>query len=61
MENIEKLRVLELPEKFAEGSFATTLSFIDIEEAISALGEITGLTVSEEIVDRIFHSFCIGK
>ncbi len=36
-------------------------TFIDLEEAASSLGEIVGLTVSEEIVDRIFHSFCIGK
>ncbi len=37
------------------------MTFIDLENAISALGEIVGLTVGEEIVDRIFHSFCIGK
>ena len=37
------------------------MTFIDIENAISALGEITGQTVEEEIVDRIFHSFCVGK
>lgn len=37
------------------------MTFIDIENAISALGEITGQTVGEEIVDRIFHSFCVGK
>ncbi|MBE7050066.1 MAG: tRNA uridine-5-carboxymethylaminomethyl(34) synthesis GTPase MnmE [Ruminococcaceae bacterium] len=36
-------------------------TFIDLETAASALGEIVGLTVSEEIVDRIFHTFCIGK
>lgn len=34
---------------------------IDIENSISALGEIVGLTVSEEVVDRIFHNFCLGK
>ena len=39
----------------------TDMTFIDLENAISALGEIVGLTVGEEIVDRIFHSFCIGK
>lgn len=34
---------------------------IDIENAISSLGEIVGLTVSDEVVDRIFHNFCLGK
>ncbi len=37
------------------------LTFIDIEEAIGRLGEIVGLTVGEEVVDRIFHNFCLGK
>jgi len=37
------------------------MTFIDVENAISALGEITGQTVGEEIVDRIFHRFCVGK
>ena len=37
------------------------MTFIDIEDAVSALGEITGQTVGEEIVERIFHSFCVGK
>lgn len=34
---------------------------IDILAAISALGEVTGQSVSEEVVDRIFHRFCVGK
>ncbi len=34
---------------------------IDLQQSIEALGEIVGLTVSEEIVDRIFHNFCLGK
>ena len=34
---------------------------IDIREAWASLGEITGETASEEIVDRIFADFCIGK
>lgn len=34
---------------------------IDINEAIEVLGEIVGATVSEDIVDEIFHNFCVGK
>lgn len=34
---------------------------IDVQLAIEAFGEIVGQTVSEEIVDRIFHDFCLGK
>lgn len=34
---------------------------IEIENAISALGEITGLTVNEEIISNIFSRFCLGK
>lgn len=33
----------------------------DIEVAISALGEIGGMTVSDEIIDSIFANFCVGK
>ena len=33
----------------------------DVEEALSALGELTGKTAKEEIVSRIFSRFCVGK
>lgn len=33
----------------------------DVEEALSALGELTGRTVREDIVSRIFERFCVGK
>lgn len=33
----------------------------DTEEALSALGELTGRTVRDDITSRIFERFCVGK
>jgi len=33
----------------------------DLREALDALGEIVGVTLAEDIIDRIFENFCIGK
>ena len=37
------------------------LLFVDLEDAVTALGEITGETVQDEIIDRVFERFCVGK
>lgn len=34
---------------------------VGLQDAIQALGEITGETASEDMIDRIFKDFCIGK
>lgn len=34
---------------------------IDIRRALDALGEITGETVDDAVLDRIFSEFCLGK
>jgi tRNA modification GTPase len=36
-------------------------SVFDVREALDSLGEITGKTINEEVLDRIFSTFCIGK
>jgi tRNA modification GTPase len=44
-----------------EGGMPQDIAALDINDAIDFLGEITGDTVSEDIVSEIFHSFCVGK
>ena len=34
---------------------------IDVEDAMEAMGEVTGATVREDITARIFERFCVGK
>lgn len=44
-----------------ENGMAQDFAALDINEAISALGEIDGKSVSEDIVSEVFHGFCVGK
>jgi len=34
---------------------------VEVEECWQILGEITGQTASEAVVDEIFSRFCVGK
>lgn len=41
--------------------FTPDIAINDLEDAVSRLGEITGQTASEQILQRIFERFCVGK
>ena len=41
--------------------FTQDIAGLDIENAMSALGDVDGRTVTGDIVDSIFHRFCVGK
>ena len=45
----------------ADQAFTGDLLAIDVHEALEILGEITGETASEELLDLIFGQFCVGK
>jgi tRNA modification GTPase len=40
---------------------APELAALEVREALDALGEITGRTTAEEVIERIFANFCVGK
>jgi tRNA modification GTPase len=57
-------RALVSLKSFSAGvSKKTSPEFLSIElrEALDAIGEIIGITTPEDILNRIFSSFCIGK
>ncbi|MDD3927917.1 MAG: GTP-binding protein, partial [bacterium] len=37
------------------------ITAVDLRDAADALGEITGETTTEDVIDKIFSDFCIGK
>jgi len=44
-----------------EQGLGMELVAVDVAEAIEVLGEITGETASEDLLDAIFGRFCVGK
>ncbi len=44
-----------------EAGMALDMAEIDLREALNALSEITGEDASEEVIDRVFQNFCVGK
>lgn len=45
----------------AIGVYPLDLVSCDIKASWEKLGEITGTTASEEVIDKIFEKFCVGK
>lgn len=66
--NIRHKSALEKTNQAIENIFATVeqglpmdLMAVDIKEALDSLSEITGEISTEDVLDHIFHNFCVGK
>ncbi len=44
-----------------ELGFTPDMASLDITEAAAAVGEVTGQTVTDQMIDQIFSRFCVGK
>jgi len=47
--------------EMAKGEFSPELAAVELSEAVFNLGLIVGKSVSDDVLDRIFENFCIGK
>lgn len=66
--NVRQAEILRMTDQFLQEVLATIdrgmspdFIVIDLRAAWEKLGEITGDTVGEDIIDQIFSQFCIGK
>ena len=44
-----------------EADLPLEICCVEVENSLSALGELDGRTVSEDIISKIFANFCVGK
>ncbi|MGI6145222.1 MAG: tRNA uridine-5-carboxymethylaminomethyl(34) synthesis GTPase MnmE [Peptococcia bacterium] len=54
-------QALASAQKTLQTGLPLDLMVIDLKTVLGFLGEITGETVDEEIIDQIFSQFCLGK
>lgn len=54
-------KALERAENRMEAREPIEFAAYEVREALSSLGEITGETCTEDLLDQIFSRFCIGK
>ena len=52
---------LEEARRSLERGDAPELTAVELRAAVASIGEITGAVDTEEVLDRIFGNFCIGK
>jgi tRNA modification GTPase len=43
------------------GKAPAEITAVELREALDALGEITGRVTAEDVLERVFSEFCIGK
>ena len=56
-----KLKDIDAVRETIENGMSADFVVIDLRTVWEKLGEITGDTVGEDIIDEIFSRFCIGK
>ena len=55
------LQAVQRAQEALEAGVTPDALLTDVEEALEALGALTGQSVREDVTDRIFSRFCVGK
>ena len=55
----EELR--EFSDRWASGELPAPVTAVHLRAAVSALEELVGVVDTEDVLDRVFRSFCVGK
>lgn len=55
------LQGVELARQGLAAGYTPDAVLVDVESALSALGELTGRSLRQDITQRIFERFCVGK
>jgi len=55
------LDILEQTSDSLNEGIGYELVAIDLRKALDTIGEVTGEVLTDDILDRIFSEFCIGK
>ena len=66
--NIRQKKVLEGVSKYLQNARKTIkenqgyeFASVDLQEALNLIGEISGETATDDILNKIFSNYCIGK
>ena len=52
---------LEDAQQALDDGMTPDMCAVDLSAALDALGEITGETMSEQVISEVFARFCVGK
>ena len=55
------MQALDRAIRLIESNLPLDLCATDLREALAHLGDITGETMNEHVIDRVFSDFCVGK
>ena len=58
---IARSEVGQFQSAWADGKLPTTVAAVHLRTAITALEELVGAVDVEDVLDRVFSSFCVGK